>query len=238
MNALLLLLLDSRSPAGGHNHSAGMEAAIEADLVRSAADVEAYCRTRLLTSGRVSAAFAAASCRRADGDLVAAPTPGRPDGNKIAERTRWHDWDGWDCLDAEFDARTPSAATRAASRQLGRGLMRLVRATLPDFAPAWTTSAPHHPIVLGAAVSAAGGDADLAARAAALAAVSVPASGAVRLLGLDPFAVHGVLARLAPDIDALAAEVAASDVLPAHSAPALDLLADVHLTAEVRLFAS
>jgi urease accessory protein len=224
MNALLLLLLDSRSPAGGHNHSAGMEAAIEAGLVRTPGDVEAFCRTRLRTSGRVTGAFAAAACRLAlskGRDVPAA---------------------AWAELDAELDARTPSEALRAASRQLGRGLVRLVRATVPDFVPPFsgpgTSTAPHHPLVLGAAVAAAGGDPELAARAAGLGAVSVPTSAAVRLLGLDPFAAHGVVARLAPDIDALAAELAASTELFASSAPAFDLLADFHLTAEVRLFAS
>ena len=227
VNALLLLLLDSRSPAGGHNHSAGMEAAIEAGSVRTPEDVEAFCRTRLRTSGRVTGAFAAAACRLALG-------PAEQSGPTWAE------------LDAELDARTPSEAQRAASRQLGRGLLRLVRATVPDFAPPFagpqTAAAPHHPLVLGAAVAAAGGDPELAARAAALGAVSVPTSAAVRLLGLDPFAAHGVVARLAPDIDALAAEVAVhaepAPRLPASGAPAFDLLADFHLTAEVRLFAS
>jgi urease accessory protein len=229
MGALLLLLLDSRSPAGGHNHSAGMEAAIEAGLVRTTVDVDAFCRTRLRTSGRVSAAFAAAACRLALADRLT-------DTDKSGIITIWAD------LDAELDARTPSEALRAASRQLGRGLLRLVRATVPDFVPPssgpGTSSAPHHPLVLGAAVAAAGGDPELAARAAGLGAVGVPTSAAVRLLGLDPFAAHGVVARLAPEIDALAAELAASTELPASSAPAFDLLADFHLTAEVRLFAS
>ena len=86
----------------------------------------------------------------------------------------------------------------------------------------------------------AGGDPELAARAAALAACAGPASAAVRLLGLDPFAVHAMLARLAPGIDECAAFAAgcAQDCLPADGAPALDLLPDYHLTAEVRLFAS
>jgi urease accessory protein len=88
--------------------------------------------------------------------------------------------------------------------------------------------------VLGAGVALAGGSPDLAARAAALGTVSVPASAAVRLLGLDPFAVHAMLARLAPEVDACAAIRG----LPADSAPALELLADFHLTTEVRLFAS
>ena len=68
--------------------------------------------------------------------------------------------------------------------------------------------APHHPLVLGAGVALAGGTPVLSARAAALAACSGPASAAVRLLGLDPFAVQGLLARLAPDIDRCALSAA------------------------------
>ncbi len=135
---------------------------------------------------------------------------------------------------------------RTASRQLGRGLVRLLRSVKPeaDLVTAFGRCpgpAPHHPLVLGAAVGLAGGGPDLAARAAALAACAGPASAAVRLLGLDPFAVQAMLARLAPSIDECArgADLAGPpSSLPADGAPALDLLADFHLTAEVRLFAS
>jgi urease accessory protein len=96
---------------------------------------------------------------------------------------------------------------------------------------------------LGAGVALAGGDPELAGRAAALGACAGPASAAVRLLGLDPFAVQAMLARLAPEVDQCAAAAARAAALspaslPADGAPALDLLADYHLTAEVRLFAS
>ena len=241
MNALLLLLLDSRAPAGAHHHSGAMEAAIgtglvSADPVRGLAGVEDFCRAKLRTSARVTAAFAAAACRlqSTDPERPGSPAPAR-----------------WAELDAEFEARTPSEATRAASRQLGGGLLRLLRSVLPetDLVTLWSLwAAPHHPLVLGAGVSLAGGSPELAARAAALAACAGPASAAVRLLGLDPFAVQAMLARLAPSIDecaALAAQCSALQcsalqcrTLPADSAPALDLLADYHLTAEVRLFAS
>jgi len=156
--------------------------------------------------------------------------------------------DAWAELDAELDARTPSEAMRAASRQLGGGLLRLLRSLRPDASlmtpwPLAGQAAPHHPLVLGAGVSLAGGTPELAARAAALATCTSPASAAVRLLGLDPFAVQAMLARLAPGIDDCARRAAktAADppfALPCDSAPALDLLADFHLTAEVRLFAS
>jgi urease accessory protein len=228
MNALLLLLLDSRAPAGNHNHSGGMEAAVSIGLVAGLADTEKYCRARLRTSGKVAAAFAAAAC-----GLQLSPTAGAT---------------GMALLDAELDARTASQAARAASRQLGAGLQRLLRSMLPgaDLMTPWAgcgQPAPHQPLVLGSAVGLAGGTPELAARAAALAACAGPASAAVRLLGLDPYAVQAMLARLAPRIDecadlAATAATGPPQSLPCDAAPALDLLPDFHLTAEVRLFAS
>src|SRR5487761_873670 len=226
MNALLLLLLDSRAPAGAHNHSAGMEAAVGTGLVGDLASLEDFCRARLAPSRR----FAAAACQLAS-------------GHPARHRSRSEEWA---LLDAELDARTPSAAARAASRQLGGGLRRLLRSVLPgaDLETPWAlcgAPAPHHPLVLGAGIALADGTPLLAARAAALAACAGPASAAVRLLGLDPFAVQAMLARLAPRIDACAQAVsspAPPPSLPCDGAPALDLLADFHLTAEVRLFAS
>jgi len=234
MNALLLLLLDSRAPAGAHHHSGGMEAAVATGLVTDLTGLEDFCRAKLRTSAWVGAAFAAAASRLQSSD------PGRNGLGAFQER--------WASLDAEFEARTPSEAARAASRQLGGGLLRLLRAALPeaDLVTPWVRCrgpAPHHPLVLGAGVALAGGAPGLAARAAALAACAAPASAAVRLLGLDPFAVQAMLARLAPGIDECATAAARRagqppPCLPAEGAPALDLLADYHRTMEVRLFAS
>ncbi len=239
MNTLLLLLLDSRAPAGAHHHSGGMEAAVGTGLVGNVADLEDFCRARLRTSARVAAAFAAAAARLQSDSAERAMVPASSPPRAVLAQ-------GLAVLDAEFEARTPSEAMRAASRQLGGGLIRLLRSVLPDadLVTPWAQCAgqvPHHPLVLGAGVSLAGGPAELAARAAALAACAGPASAAVRLLGLDPFAVQAMLARLAPAIDECAACAARAGVpasLPADGAPALDLLADYHLTAEVRLFAS
>jgi urease accessory protein len=204
-----------------------MEAAVTAGFVTGTADVAQFCALRLATAGQVAAAFAAAGCAlRAGGGSPA----------------RWAE------LDVEFGARVPSPAARAASRQLGRGLLRLVTAMAPaaDLAGPWrlvARPAPHHPLVLGAAVAIGGGSPELAAVAAALGTCSVAASAAVRLLGLDPYAVQGVLAGLAPAINAVGAAQAAGDLadfagLPAAGAPALELLADVHARSEMRLFAS
>lgn len=229
MNALLLLLLDSRAPAGAHHHSAGLEAAVGTGLVTGLPSLEDFCQAKLRTSAQVAAAFAAASCQL---QTICSERSGFIPSAAAA----------WAELDAELDARTPSEAMRAASRQLGGGLLRLLRSLLPgaDLGP----KAPHHPLALGLGIALAGGTPELAARAAALSACAAPASAAVRLLGLDPFAVQAMLARLAPGIDACAAAAARAAAsgppssLPADGAPALDLLADYHLTAEVRLFAS
>lgn len=233
ISALLLLLLDSRAPAGAHAHSGGMEAAVTAGTVTGTADVEQFCRARLRTSGETAAAFAAVAARLwLDG----------------ASPERWAE------LDAELSARLTAEAARTASRQLGRGLRRLIQSMAPqaDLVTPWRETgrpAPHHPLVLGAAAAIAGGDEQTAALAAVLGACASPASAAVRLLGLDPYAVQAILAGLSADIDAAALAGTRSAALavagrlslrdlPARAAPALDLLADVHARSEVRLFAS
>ncbi|MGD0698839.1 MAG: urease accessory UreF family protein [Trebonia sp.] len=102
---------------------------------------------------------------------------------------------------------------------------------------------PHQAVVLGAAAAAAGCDTADAARIAAYQSVAGPASAAVRLLALDPMRATAVLARLSGDIDLIAERAAAAAdgplaELPCPSAPALDLLAEAHVRAEVRLFES
>jgi len=104
-------------------------------------------------------------------------------------------------------------------------------------------SGPHHAVVLGAAAAAAGCLPLEAARIAAYQAAAGPASAAVRLLALDPMRATGILAALAGEIEQVAALGAgyadgAPGDLPCASAPALDLLAETHIRAEVRLFES
>ena len=211
MDAALLLLADSRLPAGGHAHSGGLEPAVTAGAVRDLPTLAGFLRGRLATAGLVAAGLAAAACA---GD--------RPE------------------LDAEADARTPSPAQRRASRAQGRALLRVARTAWPHPAleePAST----HHPVVLGTVVRVTGGTPAQAAAIAAYGAVTGPASAAVRLLGLDPLGVQRLLADLAGRIDAVAAEAAANacaGTLPAASAPALDLLAELHQQADLRLFES
>ncbi|MEU8382245.1 urease accessory UreF family protein, partial [Streptosporangium sp. NPDC048865] len=181
-------------------------------------------------------------------------------------------------MDAEADARISSPAQREASRTQGRLLLRTSRRIWPspvlDALAGAVPQGVHHPLALGAVAAVAGCAPAEAALAAAYTSVTGPATAAVRLLGLDPVAVHRLLADLAPALERVAATVPAGEAarsreprsspepreplepwrsgesresreaweswesLPAHAAPALDLLAEQHIRADLRLFVS
>ncbi|WP_433295045.1 urease accessory protein UreF [Actinoplanes sp. CA-030573] len=211
--ATLLVLADGRLPSGGHAHSGGLEAQVAAGRLGDISGLGGFLRGKLATSGLVAAAFAAAACAR--------PHESGP-------------------LDDGLDARTPSPALRKASRAQGRALLRAGRAMWP-LPP--TARDPHQPVALGVLAHASGLGPAEAAVAAAHGMTTGAASAAVRLLGLDPYAVHALLARLAPACDRIAAEAARRandpvDDLPAAGTPLLDIGAEHHATWEVRLFAS
>ncbi|MCM3845269.1 urease accessory protein UreF [Pseudonocardia sp. DR1-2] len=219
-----LVLADARFPGGGHVHSGGLEEAAERGLVTDVASLHAFLRGRLRTAGRVAACVAAAAAHPAGRDRLGA-------------------------LDAALDARTPSLAQREASRVQGKAALRAARAAWPS--PELDTLVavdrrPHHPLLVGVVVGVAGESPSAAARCVGYLAVSGPASAAVRLLGLDPFAVNAALVALDDDLAVVvdeAAALAAGDPadLPAPGAPVLDLMAESHVhhhRERVRLFAS
>jgi urease accessory protein len=217
----LLLLADGRFPSGGHAHSGGLEAAVARSRVRDLDTLHAFLAGRLATAGLVASAFAAAACAL-------------------------DELDDLDRLESALEARTPSAALRRAARQQGRSLCRAARTIWPSERVRAASAHPggiSHAIALGVVADAAGLGAAEAASVAAYSAVSGPASAAVRLLGLDPYRVHALLAALAGAIDstaegALAYASGPIDDLPAASAPLLDVSAEDHAAWEVRLFAS
>lgn len=226
MDLSALILSDSRFPGGGHVHSGGLEEAVARKLIQSTRDLPGFLSGRLRTAGALASVFAAASAHAAARSVASGH---------------------WTRLDLELDARTPSLAQREASRAQGRGTARAGRIAWPS--PVLSvlvkeTPRPHHPVMLGALVGVAGGSPYDAAMAVAYLAVSGPASAAVRLLGLDPFAVNAVVARL--DLRSVAEEAAAvagddPASLPSPGSPALDLFAEAHARhhqEEVRLFAS
>jgi urease accessory protein len=225
----LLLLVDGRFPSGGHAHSGGLEAAERLEKVNDIASLETFLRGRLATVGTVAAAFAAATARTFQADS-------QPRHRSTIK-----------ALEAELDARTPSSVQRAVSRQLGRQLLRAGRSTWPhprlDDLTDCAEHGPHQPVALGAVAAAAGLPPRFAALAAAHESVVGPATAAIRLLGLDPFGVHALIARMGEPIEKVAAagarhaHIRAVD-LPTCSAPLLDISAEHHATWEVRLFAS
>ncbi|GAA2801628.1 urease accessory protein UreF [Crossiella cryophila] len=241
----LLLLADARLPAGGHVHSGSVEAAVRAGAVTDVASLHGFLRGRLVSAGLVTAAFAAAATRLA----------GSLDGGDAA---------CWAELDAELDARTPAAGQRIASRQQGRGLLRALPRRAADFGArpdaaaglggaevdaaavlaalrAGCPAGAHHPLAFGAGAAILGASAEDAAVAIALAAVTGPASAAIRLLAFDPFAVQSVLNSLSSTVDSVAATAAIPlpwSELPDEGAPALDVLADTHPTLTDTLFVS
>ncbi|MBW3590866.1 MAG: urease accessory protein UreF [Actinobacteria bacterium] len=214
-----MLLADGRFPAGGHAHSGGMESAVAAGRVTDIDSLARFLRGRLSTAGLSAAALAAAASVE-DAD--------------------------WRALDTEADARTPSAAVRWASRRQGKQLIRTAKHLWPgrlDVLAGQIPQGPHHPVAMGAAVAAAGLGAADAARCTAFNAVAGPAGAAVRLLGIDPVQVHGLLAELAEAIEQVVEPAAACaageiDILPCPGSVLLDLFGEQHAISEVKLFAS
>jgi urease accessory protein len=263
MSVAALLLGDSRFPAGGHAHSGGVEPAVTAGTVTGLPTLEWFLRGRLRTAGLVAAGLAAAACAgvqrnvaqgksaavvRDDGfwaelDAEAdarSPAPAQREASRRqgrallrAARVVWPGYAGLAGLAASVGGNAGAAsATASAAAGAAAGATR-----------AEYRAGPHHAVVLGAAAAAAGCAPAEAARIAAYQAVAGPVSAAVRLLALDPMRATGILAGLASDIDQVAAQGAAyadspPGELPCASAPALDLLAETHIRAEVRLFES
>jgi len=158
-----------------------------------------------------------------------------------AARVAWPGAAGLASLAASVGAN--AGAARATTGAAARATSGAAASAAAGARRAEYRAGPHHAVVLGVAGAAAGCAPADAARIAAYQAVAGPVSAAVRLLALDPMRATGILAGLAGDIDQVAAEGAGyangppAD-LPCASAPALDLLAETHITAEVRLFES
>lgn len=226
----LLLLGDGRFPTGGHAHSAGVEAAVADGRITDEATLEAFIRGRLATSGVTDAALAAATAR-----LVRAADG--PEGERAVLGR----------LDAEAHARLSSPPLRHASRRLGRQLTRVASRSWPDAVLVHCTAVhpdgPHLPVAIGATAVAAGLGPAEAATLSLHHAATTPAQAAVRLLGLDPFGVAALTARLAGAQEAaLATALAAADGpvedLPALGGPLVDLAAVDHRRWDVRMFAT
>lgn len=216
MQLAALLLADGRLPTGGHVHSAGVESAVADGRIVDVASLGAYLLGRLHTVGLTDAALAAAVVLRAASIEV---------------------------LDAEADARITVPELRVVSRRLGRQLLRVAGRCWPDPVLATLPEDPHQSVALGAVGVAAGLDAPTVAGVAVHHATTTPAQSALRLLGLDPFAVAALTASLAAEGElvvsqAVSAAGGAVEDLPARTGPVVEIAAAGHASITTRLFAS
>jgi len=206
-----LLLADGRFPGGSFAHSGGLEAAVAAGAVGDPSSLRAFLVGRLHHGGPLEAWSAAAACRAA-GDATALAA-----------------------LEALTEAHQPSPALRAASRAQGRGLRRSAAIIWPELAPLRCEVLP---VVLGAVGAAAGLDPTAVARIAVYGMAMTVAGAAVKLAAFDMADALAVVAGLAADIEAVAAEAAVATDSSPRSAPLVELRAEHHRAWEVRLFAS
>jgi urease accessory protein len=211
----LLLLADGRFPDGSHAHSFGMEAAVATGRVHDPASLRQYIDARLWTTTRTDAAAAALAARGS------------------------HPLDD---LDAALTLRQPGRAARDASRSLGRSLVRTAARLWPGREPRLSDGRPPlQPVALGAVAELAGCGPREAALCTTHGAAAALSSAALRLLGLDPFSVAGVLADLRGSVAEVAESVLDIDTpadLPSASTPFAELDPEFQRTIEPRLFGS
>jgi urease accessory protein len=219
MNAVALLLADSRFPAGGYAHSLGLEQAVTEGLGPDG--VARFMAARLRLVAGPEAALSVAALRAA------------------------HDDDALAALDDEHGARCPSPVLRDVARRLGAQLLRSAATAWPDPALARyrrASAATPRPVALGVVGAAAGLRAVELATVALYDDAATVAAAALKLLGLDPAQTARWLVQLAPEIAAAARTVAADerplDAQPAPAAPGLELAAARHAALQERLFVS
>ncbi|HEU5224009.1 MAG TPA: urease accessory UreF family protein [Candidatus Lumbricidophila sp.] len=251
---IAMLLGDARLPSGGHAHSAGMEPAFLAGVGH--ADVRALLAGRARTSSLVEAGAAVVAMRVLSGAPDASTSdrsgehaaradlgPGNGNGNGNgngkfgADRTA-----ELAAVEGAWAARTPSKAQREASRRLGRGLLRLAKATWPD-EPAITACAalpdPSRAIVLGAIGAACGMNPAELVRAVVYDDAQSAAAAVLKLDPVDPARTVRWVLDACEAAEPFVAEVAACDspdAIPAAGAPEAEGWAEAHNLLTRRLF--
>ncbi|PVG84458.1 urease accessory protein UreF [Nocardioides gansuensis] len=208
MHPVALLLSDARLPVAGHTQSGGLEPALAAGLD----DVPGYLALRLATVTRTEAATAVVT---------------------LAHLQRG---EGIDAVYDAWAARTPSAAMRETSRELGRALWRLASRLWPlPPLPAWMP----RPVVLGAVAVACDLPAEDLVRVIGYDDLQTVASAALKLRPLDPAVATGWVVAALPLLDQLASSVtglARPEEIPATGAPWIEQLAETHAATSRRLF--
>ena len=221
----LLQYADGLFPAGGFAHSFGLETYVQDGTVTDRAGLEAFVVAHLEGSaGPADAVVVATAVQLATAvDLV-----------------------GWIALDAKLEAMKTVPETRAASRQMGRQMLRVAVATTGDpfvaelgRAVAEARAAGHHAPVFGATLGRAGATPVDAAAAYLYATAAVLIGAGLRLMALGQLEGQRVLTAVRPRITRLAgaAATASPDAMWSFN-PGLELAGIRHASLDARLFRS
>jgi len=218
-STVAMLLADARLPSGGHAHSSGLEPALLGGMAPAA--IVGFLALRARTTALVDAGTAVAA-------MHAVLDGVEGDGSGLA------------AVERAWSARTPSRAMREASRDLGRGLLRLARRIWPTaHGIEALAAAPPRPLVLGVIAAEVGIGSEELVR---LAVYDDLASAVAALLKLDPRdPADGVSLLLegCASIEPFVASIAGTwspDDIPALSAPQAEAWAEQHAVTQRRLF--
>lgn len=217
---------DGLFPAGGFAHSLGLETYVQDGRITDAAGLDRFVTAQLEGSAGPTDAAAAVLAARATHDADVASVV---------------------ALDVRVDVMKLVPEARAASRQMGRQLLRIATALRDDHvraaiaaAVAAGTAHGHHAVVFGAVLGGDGAADDAVATAYLYSTAAMLVGAGVRLLSLGQLDGQRVLAAMRPRIGQLtAAAVAARSVDDLWSfTPALELAGLRHATLDARLFRS
>jgi urease accessory protein len=219
----LLQIADGLFPAGAFAHSLGLETYAQAGIVKDGRGLDAFVRAHLEGSAGPGDAVAVGAAVRFAGDL-----------------------DGCLTLDARIDAMRIVPEFTAASKQMGRQMLRVAGAWERDafierFAARVEDGATpgHYPVVFGVVAGRAGIDVESAAAAYLYATASMLVNAALRLLAIGQVEGQRLLAGLRPRIATLAMRAARADVGDMWSfTPGLELAGLRHAELDMRLFRS
>ena len=229
MNDGLLALLqfsDGLFPAGGFAHSLGLETYVQDGRIIDADGLDRFMTAQLEGSAGPTDAGAAVLAARAARGADAATLI---------------------TLDVAVDAMKLVPEARAASRQMGRQVLRIADALRDDpvraalaAAVAAGTAHGHHAVVFGAVLGGDGASDESIATACLYSTAAMLVGAGVRLLSLGQLDGQRVLAAARPRIRRLAAAaVAVRGVDDLWSfTPALELAGLRHATLDARLFRS
>lgn len=226
---LAMLLADSRLPAGAHVSSNGLEAGLRHGL--AANEVADYMRTRMATVVRVEAGTAVIARHLA--------SEGPPDDDTVGRERAAAVLDRLAALEAEWAARTPSAALREIAVALGAGLARIGQTIWPQTAAVLRPRPLPRPIVLGVIAACAGIGADDLVRLVAYDDAQTVAAAVLKLEPTDPIRVTGWVLDACAEMEDSVSELSRltrPEALPASGAPLIEDWAEVQSVLPRRLF--